>query len=657
MPPKPEVSNIDVTVGPRRRADHHPPGRRVAPYSSALKRMERTVTRIRKPKSTTIEAIIDMYAERPLPPVPRIPSSVYASSRRGTLVSSESPISPESPAALAFPPSPLTPSPITPSNTPSPLTPLSMKYRMERDPKSAKHLSQLFRKEPRLKTSAADPLPIRPDLSQISTSSEVPKAKAKDIKPIPFTEWKPPTYKEPSLSSKSSPRSPLSQRSASFDSPRPSLSTFKSAEGRAASYFALIDSADDESRRLYSLQNESPSPPFASIKGVTKDRTIPYPIRTHSLPDTQPQSHFSPCSPTSSDIDSSSGIASALRSRAKKVLLQSRTPKRPGMKWMNSSQSDISSISATTAPASSMPSSQERDSMQQSLSDVYETLEKMSTRSKVGMGRPALLRADHSYPLMRKLPIRDLRAQVTVFAENEKHGRTIQEMSKTQPYVYRAPRQRLSRPPLLAAPMTAIAKGPDMTYKIEMPVPETPKRPDSVLLFDDSYHVELSSPNASNTSRHPSTTLPTRTRSRHLSRSFSGSTSHHRLSYGTSSVEKTRLHRHSLPTSSHSRQNSDESTGVHYEPHDIKPNTTGIGTEKPVDQRWAAIRPPRGPATREIGVAPGPEMDRGRHQERRYGRRGRTGSDGTSLSAERRREELKKRIKIMGDPCAVGIPF
>ena len=562
-------------------------------------------------------------------------------------------ISPESSGAKAFPPSPVTPSPVTP---------LQKNLVLERDLKSAKHLSQLFKKGRRQRPSTTDVLPLRQKVASNAGSPGFLGTKVKEVKAIPFTEWKPPPYKEPSVSSNSSPKIPPSQRSTSPESPSSSPSIWRTAEERAKSYFALIDptlsSSLKKSRRISSPQTEYPSLPFANYQGVTQQRNVPYPIRTNSLPESPPKSHFSPTSPSASEIEGLSGVAFSLRSRAKKALMLSKGTKRPGLKpWMNFSQNDVSCVSSATLPTlSTLPSYQERDSMQQSLSEVYDTLEKLSTRSRGGLTRPALLRADHTHPSLKSPDMKDLQSEVMAFKENQKLNRKSPEVSKSQAFVYRIPRKRLSKPQVPAVPTTASTKSPDTTYKIEMPTPQTPQRPDSSLFF---AHVETTSPKTLDASCYSNATSPNKTsttRPHHLSRSSSGSASHHRLSHHPSQTEKHRMKRHSVPTSAHSRSNTDDSTPLQMKNLAMDSNPLAKSTFKPAGQKWKGSLPMLGLATKEADAAFVLEHERGR-TERRDIRRERTGSGGTSLSAERRREALKKRIRVMGDPSAVGIPF
>lgn len=99
---------------------------------------QRIRTRNCLPKSTTVEAIIEMYCERPLPAIPRIPSSIYAFSAESTgNPQGLSPMSMELSQASFSPQSPVIP-PVRRTKT----TLVAAKGLT-----SATHLSQLYRKE------------------------------------------------------------------------------------------------------------------------------------------------------------------------------------------------------------------------------------------------------------------------------------------------------------------------------------------------------------------------------------------------------------------------------------------------------------------------------------------------------------------------------
>ena len=643
-------STLDVALQSKRKAVRPSPTKGTQ-SSSTPDDTERTSKRTRSPKSTTIEAIIDMYGERPLPPVPRIPSSIYASSKRTTAFSNGSPVSPESPRPVASPPSPATPSPISPVQ--------GARSVPEKDLKSARHLSQLFRKEKKRRSSTNDAPINRRDLVQGVGHASIPEAKVKAVKAIPFTEWKAPVYQEPCISPNSSPRTPLSQRSASFDSPKSSAFIGKTAEGRAASYFAVIDPAKSTSlgegySSSLSTLTKSPSLPLSKMKSTAKQPIELYPLQTSSLPENPPQSHFSPSSPNASDIDSSTGITSSLRTRAKKVLLQSRIPKRPGLKHrMDSSQSDLSCTSPVTTPPPSIHTSAPlRNSMQQGLSDMYETLQNMYPQSRQASAKPILSRANQSSPFKRNLVTTEARSPATSLLELPKYGRKAGEEAKKQPYVYRVPRKRLSKPQMPTVLMTTNTKSPDMTYKIEMPAPPTPNRPKSGLLFDHTYYIDMASPTVFfffmiwRTMRSTSTT----TRSHHLSRSFSGSASSYRHSNRHFTAEKQRMHRHSLPTATHTRQNTDDTTPSKVASQVTDSSTTSKKEVTSLGMKFATSIPMLGLARRETESVSFPNVERERNKVR-------TGSSIRPTSAEMRRQHLKNTIVVMGNPSAVGVPF
>ena len=67
--------------------------------------------------------------------------------------------------------------------------------------------------------------------------------------------------------------------------------------------------------------------------------------------------------------------------------------------------------------------------------------------------------------------------------------------------------------------------------------------------------------------------------------------------------------------------------------------------------------PMLGLTRREMDSVPAADTERGRLKERKDRINERTGSSARSMRAERRRQELKNKIVIMGDPSAVGVPF
>ena len=647
---------LNVPTQPKRTAVCPSPIER-GESSSTPDDMEPTRTRTRLPKSTTIEAIIDMYGERPLPPVPRIPPSIYASSKRSTTCSSDLPVSSESPGAVVPPPSPAIPSPITPVRT---------KILTEKDLKSAKHLSQLYRKESKLTSSPNDALVKRRDLGQEAGVPSVSKTKGKAVKSTPFTEWKAPVYQEPSISSDSSPRTPLSQRAVSFDSARPLSLIGKTVEERAANYFPVIHPTKPvdlgvDRRSSLSAQTGSRSFPSPKIRLAAKQPVALYPLRTSSLPDTLPQSHFSPSSPNASDIDSPIGVASSLRTRAKKVLLQSRTPRRPGLKqWMSSSQSDLSCVSPmTTPPPSICNSTPRRNSMQQGLSDLYTTLQSMYAPSRQAFTKSTLSRGDQSSPFKRKTRTREMQSPALSFTKHSKYDRRAGEEPKKHAYVYRVPRKRLSKPQIAAASTTTISKCPDTTYKIEMPAPPTPKRPKSSL-FDQNYHIEMPTPNVLTLLPAPSTVIIARTnttKSHHFSSSFNGSLSNRRHSDCFSRAEKQRVQRYSLPVATHTRQNTDDTTLSKVPSQTNGSSTTSRKDGKSLGQKLVTSLSMLGLARKETDPVSGPDAERGRLTEKKDRITERNASSIRSISVERRRQDLKKMIVVMGDPSTVGVPF
>ena len=438
-------STLDVSVPLKKKFVRRPPVRTSGDDSSSTLDGREKV--LRKKKSTTIESIIDMYGERPLPPVPRIPSSIYSFSRRSP---TDSPVSPETPQTTA---APLT-------SPPSPLTPVRTRLLTEKDLKAAKHLSQPFTSKalkPKSVSKIPEALPIHlssardgDTLKEVAVKAQPPKS----VKPIPFTEWKAPAYQEPQTPSKISPRSALSQRSSSFDSPR-SHEPKKTADGRAASYFAVIHhtKATTFERGPYNLLfSKTPSPPLplAFTKKLSKP-TLPYPLRTSSLPERPPHtsSHFSLSSPNASDDNSITGVAKTLRHRAKKTFLQSKTPKRPTLKQrMDSDPSNVSPM--TTRPISmhrphTRPKS--RNSMQRGLLDMYNTLQNISSLARRTSVKPKepRRRAD-SIASATKMLTKELRSPAIALTEYQKHGAKAWDDSKKTTYLKRMPRQRLSKP-------------------------------------------------------------------------------------------------------------------------------------------------------------------------------------------------------------------
>lgn len=596
-------------------------------------------------RSTTVEAIIEMYGERPLPPIPRAPSSIYPNSKRNTINPDASPIS------IGSPVTPVSPRPLA---SPSSATSVKTCFSATTDLKSARHLSQLYRKGNKRKSVKER---AEPETQVLNLQTAQAQFKALPKKPVPFTEWRAPTYQEPNTSSTAPVYTPTSQISSNLSTPGSSNISPRIAEGayeHATDYFGVLHPSkstalEGSTYDFAPTYAKSPSH-LTTTKDLRREASLPHLISTDVRVEKPPRSRFSPCSPSASDVEKLAGVASSLRTRAKKAFLHSKPIGRPSLKDRSgSNHSEASHKSSMPAPPPDKgglgtAKSTASDDTDQAPSEVYSGHNQLS-QSK------------------QQLPTKDLHDSAMLLAKYQKYGRQAFNQPKTTPYVHRLPRKRLSKPQVsIPSSTVSTRKAPDTTYKIEMPVPPTPKRPRSTLLFDHTYHLELvSPPTVPSLTRSSSIVLPTRTNTiktthHRLSHSATGSSNSHgdrcskclpSSSSSNSTAKPPRTGRYSLPLATHTWLDSQDSILSRFLGHEL-------ARKIPTPQLARKDHPlPGGALTVLDSRRKGGQSRKEQEKERmRYG-----SASHAQATSERRREELKKSIVVIGDPNAVGVPF
>ena len=118
------------------------------------------------------------------------------------------------------------------------------------------------------------------------------------------------------------------------------------------------------------------------------------------------------------------------------------------------------------------------------------------------------------------------------------------------------------------------------------------------------------------------------------------------------------MERYSLPLATRTRSKTDETT-LSKVTRQAASSSAESKKGKSLGQKLASTLPALGLARREVEpvASSAQDLERERDQGRRDRVVERNGEKGRKTSSERRREELKKRIVVIGDPSAVGVPF
>ena len=220
-----------------------------------------------------------------------------------------------------------------------------------------------------------DKLPNRPWLRRdVKTQVETGPVKArKNIDSTMFKEWKAPKYA--SSDDELDPDSPSLGKileTSTQDSSNPT----HVAEQHAAGYMsvlhacdALLPSFDTES---YSTgYNEIPSDMSASMTDIVDEYLVPHALRFSMAEESQPSSHFSSDSEGAGDYE---GGVKKFRLRAKKVFHSRKTSHEKAEKIKLGSSSSKASRTGSLSPS-------ERAGIQESIIDMYETLNRLSALS------------------------------------------------------------------------------------------------------------------------------------------------------------------------------------------------------------------------------------------------------------------------------------
>ena len=500
-----------------------------------------------------------------------------------------------------------------------------------------------------------------------------------DTKPVPFTEWKAPTYTEPSISSQSSFYTHGTQQTSILSSSNSSRAGEEAADEGAASRTVIRHTEfTNLPQKIYKIDLDggraNPNLPLPKTKGVFRRAGAPYSLRTDLRIETLPQSRFSPISPNASDIDSLAGVASSLRARAKKVLFSTKSAKRPGLKRrLATNRSEVLHILPTPIhPPRKLESANLQlpgdNSMGQDLlkaSDDSQSVHLPAERTLITPKAPYIPRMDHPLLPKKQQALNESSSPGVAPRDKEQYGRNPWKEPTRNPYVYRVPRKRLSKP-RMATNSTTTAKTKteilDTTYKIEMPAPPTPKQPRTSQLFDYNCHNDLISPTVSAFKRSSSFMFPT----------HNGRTVSHRYSlsipspdsYGTcpssplSPSEVQHFRRYSVPSTMPTRQNSSDTASTTFGGSAID---SGLGSMEDMSQESKLERTSLAPESNtnemESVTSLALDSDREKLQWRSEKFGGNDEERGRQTSSERRREDLKKMIVVMGNPNAVGVPF
>ena len=326
----------------------------------------------------TVESIIDLYGERPLPPLPKTVSSFCLTTKRSS--SYDSSLSPKSSRKSAF----------TSKHSSSAPTPVFPKFVTGKDVNSAKRISQSLKMQSHIPQGFDDS--PRLDLSENTRSPPETTGRPRPAKPAPFTVWEAPPYRPPQ--GRSNPQSPNSNTASEHTSVdfRSHDSVLKS---QPVDYFSLFqhESALIPPRGMQTSSSISSdvvpllSPRITDF--VSDQAALHCPLRADFLDagflSTPTKSHFSPAHSSIEDLTADSRNyqlldKQSIRPLAKNKALSTTDEKLSSKNLPNKVSRHLLNRRSGVKEATETGEVQKaHTSFQQGLTDMLETLQRFST--------------------------------------------------------------------------------------------------------------------------------------------------------------------------------------------------------------------------------------------------------------------------------------